>query len=98
MIKRSYQATFILDTREWRESMDQLIDGLKKTIEEVKGTVTKVHSLGMQTFVHAPRKDFTQGHYVCLQFETEDIATPRLLQNRVRLNPNVNRVLIETVK
>jgi len=97
MVKKNYQATFILDTREWREPIDQLIDVLKKTIEEAKGNVTKVHNLGMQSFVRSPRRDFTQGNYVCMQFETEDISTPNLLRDRVRLNPNVNRIMIENL-
>ncbi len=97
MVKKNYQATFILDTREWRESIDQLVDGLKKTIEESNGTVTKVHNLGMQNFVRAPRRDFTQGNYICIQFETENVSTPILLRDRVRLNPNVNRIMIENL-
>ena len=97
MVKKNYQATFILDTREWRESIDQLIDGLKKTIEESNGAVTKVQNLGIQTFVRSPRRDFTQGNYICIQFETKDVSTPIRLKDRVRLNPNVNRIMIENL-
>ena len=43
--KRNYRATFILDNRGKEETIDQIVDGVKKVIAEVKGEVTGVEAI-----------------------------------------------------
>ena len=46
MTKRNYKATFILDNRGKEDSVDQIIEGVKKEIAAVQGEVTAVEQLG----------------------------------------------------
>ncbi|MDR1665832.1 MAG: 30S ribosomal protein S6 [Puniceicoccales bacterium] len=94
-MKRNYRATFVLDMRRTQDSVEQVVEALRTTIGEVNGTVTEVQNLGIKNFVRPPARDFIQGCYVCLPFETEDPLAPQALGEKVRLNPNVNRVMVE---
>ena len=49
--KRNYRASFILDNRGKEDSVDQIIDGVKKEITAVEGEVTGVENLGKKDFV-----------------------------------------------
>ena len=40
--QRNYRATFLLDNRGKEETIDQIIESVKKVIAEVKGEVTGV--------------------------------------------------------
>ena len=44
--KRNYKATFILDNRGKEDSVDQIIEGVKKEIVAVHGEVTGVENIG----------------------------------------------------
>ena len=41
--KRNYRATFILDNRGREETVDQLVEGVKKVIAEVKSSQSTGH-------------------------------------------------------
>ncbi|MDR0393239.1 MAG: 30S ribosomal protein S6 [Puniceicoccales bacterium] len=96
-MKRNYQATFILDTRKWHEPIEALIDQIKAIVEEINGEIKSVQKLDIKPFARAPRRDFVEGHYVTLTC----LAEPQfnvILQERIGLNPNVNRVIVETIE
>ena len=66
--KRNYRASFILDNRGKEETIDQIVEGVKKVIAEVKGEVTGVESIGKKDFVRVTDKKLTGAHYVHINF------------------------------
>ena len=62
--KRNYRVSFILDNRGKEDSVDQIVDGLKKEITEIQGEVTAVENLGKKDFIRVTDRKFTSGAYV----------------------------------
>jgi hypothetical protein len=62
--KRNYRATFILDNRGKEDTIDQIIDGVKKVIAELQGEVTAVENIGKKDFARVTDKKLTGGAYV----------------------------------
>ena len=96
-MKKEYQATFILDTHKWREPIDALVEQVKGLIVEMGADIVKVEDLGLKSFSHCPRKEFVNGQYVTIICKA-DASFNKILQERIGLNPNVNRVIVEAVK
>ena len=94
--KRNYRATFILDNRGKEDSVEQIIDGVKKEISAVHGDVTAVENLGRKEFVRVTDKKFPGGTYVHISFSAP-LEGPAQLRERLRLNQSVYRTFIETV-
>ena len=95
-MKINYQTTFVLDTHGWNEPLENLIESIKKTVEELDGEVKSVNNLGLKQFARIPRKEFIEGHYVKIECAAPSTFAARL-QERVRLNSNVNRAFVESV-
>lgn len=93
--KRSYHATFILDNRGKEETIDQIVEGVKKVIAEVKGEVTAVETVGKKDFVRVTDKKLTGAHYVHIDFAGPADA-PANLRERLRLNNSVYRTFIQS--
>lgn len=93
-IKRNYRASFILDNRGKEESIDQIVDGVKKVIAEVKGEVTTVENLGRKDFVRVTDKKMTSGAYVHISF-AGPADSPAQLREKLRLNQSVYRTFIQ---
>ena len=49
--KRNYKATFILDNRGKEDSVEQIVDGVKKEIAAIEGDVTAVENIGKRPHV-----------------------------------------------
>jgi len=94
-IKRNYRATFILDNRGKEESVDQIIDGVKKVIAEVKGEVTGIENIGKKDFVRVTDKKLTGATYVHVNFSGPADA-PANLREKLRLNASVYRTFIQS--
>lgn len=94
MNKRNYKATFILDNRGKEDSVDQIIEGVKKEIVAVQGDVTNVEQLGRRDFARKTDAKFPAGVYVAISFSAPAGATAAL-QERLRLNDSVYRTLVE---
>lgn len=94
MNKRNYKATFILDNRGKEDSVDQLIEGVKKEIAAVQGDVTAVEQLGRRDFARKTDPKFPAGVYVSVAFAAPAGATTQL-HERLRLNSSVYRALVE---
>jgi small subunit ribosomal protein S6 len=94
MNKRNYKATFILDNRGKEDSVDQLIEGVKKEIAAVQGEVTAVEQLGRRDFVRVTDPKMPAGVYVQVAFTAPADATKHL-HERLRLNDSVHRALVE---
>jgi small subunit ribosomal protein S6 len=92
--KRNYRASFILDNRGKEESIDQIVDGVKKVIAEVKGEVTGVENLGRKDFVRVTDKKMTSGAYVHISF-AGPADSPAQLREKLRLNQSVYRTFIQ---
>ena len=94
--KRNYRATFILDNRGKEESIDQIVEGVKKVIADVKGEVSAVETVGKKDFVRVTDKKLTGATYVHMNF-TAPADGPGQLKERLRLNHAVYRTFVESV-
>ena len=92
--KRNYKATFILDNRGKEDSVDQIIDGVKKEIAAVQGDVTAVENIGRREFARKTDDKFPGGVYVQVNFSAPAEA-PSQLHERLRLNDSVYRALVQ---
>ena len=92
--KRNYHASFILDNRGKEDSVDQIIDGVKKEIAAVQGEVTTVENLGRREFVRKTDPQFPSGIYVNIAFSAPAGATAQL-HERLRLNNSVYRAIVQ---
>ena len=93
--KRNYRASFILDNRGREETIDQLVEAVKKEIAAVKGEVTAVENLGRKDFARVTDKKLTGAHYVQIDFSGPNDA-PQHLRERLRLNGTVYRTFIQS--
>jgi small subunit ribosomal protein S6 len=92
---RNYRASFILDNRGREETIDQIVDGVKKVIAEVKGEVTGVENVGKKDFIRVTDKKLTGAHYVQIHFSGPADA-PQHLREKLRLNGSVYRTFIQS--
>jgi small subunit ribosomal protein S6 len=92
---RNYRASFILDNRGREETIDQIVDGVKKVITEVKGEVTAVDNIGRKDFARVTDKKLTGAHYVHINF-TAPADAPQHLREKLRLNGSVYRTFIQS--
>jgi small subunit ribosomal protein S6 len=92
--KRNYKATFILDNRGKEDSVETIIEGVKKEIAAVQGEVTAVENIGRREFVRKTDDKFPGGVYVQVNFSAP-AAAPAQLHERLRLNDTVYRALVE---
>ena len=92
--KRNYRASFILDNRGKEDSIDQLIDGVKKEIAAVQGEVTAVENIGRREFVRKTDPAFPSGIYVNIAFSAP-AGAPAQLHERLRLNNSVYRAIVQ---
>ena len=93
--KRNYRATFILDNRGKEDSVDQLVEGVKKEIAAVEGEVGTVESLGRKDFIRVTDKKFPGAPYVQIYFAAPATA-PAKLKERLRLNQSVYRIFLQS--
>ena len=91
---RNYRATFILDNRGKEETVDQIVDGVKKVITDVKGEVTAVENIGKKDFVRVTDKKMTSASYVHVNFSAPAEAPANLIE-KLRLNDSVYRTFIQ---
>ena len=92
--KRNYKATFILDNRGKEDSVESIIEGVKKEITAVQGEVTAVENIGRREFSRKTDDKFPGGVYVQMSFSAP-AAAPAQLHERLRLNGAVYRALLE---
>ena len=92
--KRNYKATLILDNRGKEDSVEQIIEGVKKEISAVQGEVTAVENVGRREFSRKTDDKFPGGVYVHLSFSAP-AAAPAQHHERLRLNASVYRALLE---
>ena len=93
--KRNYRATFILDNRGKEDSIEQIIEGVKKDIAAVQGEVTAVDNIGKKDFVRVTDKKLTGATYVHVSFSAPAEAPAQLIE-RLRLNNSVYRTFVQS--
>lgn len=91
---RKYLASFIVDNRGKEESVEQIVDGIKKVIAEIKGEVASVDNLGRKDFARVTDRKLTGAHYVQIAFSGPPEA-PANLREKLRLNSSVYRTFIK---
>jgi small subunit ribosomal protein S6 len=94
--KRNYRATFILDNRGKQETVDQIVDGVKKEIAAIHGDVTAVENIGKRDFARVTDRKFTGAAYVHVNFSAPPEG-PAQLRERLRLNGSVYRTFVQEV-
>lgn len=92
---RKYTATFVLDTRNYTNPVETLIEKLTGVIESIGGTVSKVNNLGQRDFARAVDRKFPAGIYVEITFEgpTESMS---VLNEKLKLDKTVNRIFVQS--
>jgi small subunit ribosomal protein S6 len=93
--KRNYRATFILDNRGKEESLDQIIEGVKKEITAVQGEVSGVENIGKKDFIRVTDRKLTGATYVHVSFAAPAEAPAQLIE-RLRLNSSVYRTFVQS--
>jgi small subunit ribosomal protein S6 len=93
--KRNYRATFILDNRGKEDSVDQIIDGVKKDILAVDGVVSSVEALGRRDFARVTDRNLPGATYIQVAFSAPATG-PAALKERLRLNSTVYRTFLQT--
>lgn len=94
--KRNYRATFILDNRGKEDSIDQIIEGVKKEITAIQGDVTAVENLGKKDFARVTDAKLPGATYVQVAFSAP-AEGPAQLRERLRLNNSVYRTFVQSV-
>jgi len=94
--KRNYRATFILDNRGKQETVEQIVEGVKKEIAAVHGDVTAVENIGKKDFARVTDRKFTGASYVHVRFSAPPQG-PAQLRERLRLNNSVYRTFVQEV-
>jgi small subunit ribosomal protein S6 len=92
---RNYRASFILDNRGKEETVDQIVDGIKAVMAEVKAEVIAVENVGKKDFARVTDKKYTGAHYVQITFAGPAQA-PAHLREKLRLNGSVYRTFIQS--
>lgn len=90
---KRYEGLFILDTAGKEESVKDVIDKISEEITATGGKVETVQKMDKKAFVRTPNRKVTGGFYVNFIFTAapDSLAS---LQNKLSLNPDVYRVMI----
>jgi small subunit ribosomal protein S6 len=94
--QRRYKAMMILDTRGREESVEQLIEEMKKEIASVEAEVLGVENLGRRDFARVTDAKMTAASYVEFTIAGSAGVATRVREH-FRLNPAVYRVLVQSI-
>jgi ribosomal protein S6 len=90
-----YLATVILDTRNYAEAVDTLIEKVKEGFTSIGFEVTKIDNLGQKDFVRTTDRHFQAGIFVAYSLSGPANASTQI-QEKFRLDKQVNRILVQT--
>jgi ribosomal protein S6 len=85
----------ILDTRNYQDSMENLIENIKAKIAEAGAVVGEIINKGQLRFQRITDRKFPAGIYLQIAFEAPT-ATPDVIRAKFSLDSTVNRILIES--
>jgi len=92
----SYEATVIFNTRGYEEPVETLFDKIVGILNELGAETGEVDNLGRRDFAYVTNRHHTGDHYIRVPFKG-DTEVPARLQERIRLDKTVKRVLVERV-
>ncbi|MDR1458523.1 MAG: 30S ribosomal protein S6 [Puniceicoccales bacterium] len=87
----------ILDTRNYQDSVESLVDKLKDAFVALGGQIGEVERIGQRTFERVTDRKFQSGIYVRISFEAES-SVPKAIKDRFALDKTINRIMIEWCK
>ncbi len=93
---KTYRATFILDTRGYEQPVETLVEKLSGLMQELGGEVKSAKDHGRRDFTRVTKAQHTGDRYVI--YEVDGPPTlPAQLQDKLRLDKTVKRLLVETL-
>ena len=87
-MNRKYEGLIVLNTQGTETSIDDLVSGVSKEIEEEGGKLDEIKQLGRKKFAYNARK-LDGGHYVNYIFEAQAEVIEKI-QARLTLNNAVH--------
>lgn len=94
-IQSQYLATVILDTRNYTDAVETLIEKVKDGFTALGFEVSKVENLGQKDFVRTTDRHFQGGIFVQYAL-TGPASASTQIQEKFRLDKQVNRILIQS--
>jgi len=91
---KNYTATFVIDGRQIKDTVDSAITSITEAIEASASSVNKLENLGNKEFARVKDKKFTAGIFVKMDISAP-IDGPPKIKEHLRLNKAVNRILIQ---
>ncbi|MDR1303456.1 MAG: 30S ribosomal protein S6 [Puniceicoccales bacterium] len=85
----------ILDTRNFQDSMEALIENIKAKLVEAGAIITAITNRGQLKFRRVTDRKFPAGIYLQVAFEAP-AGAPGVIRSKFRLDSTVNRVFIES--
>ncbi len=93
--QRQYLATVILDTRNYTDEVEALIEKIKEGFSSIGLEVGKVNNLGQKEFIRTPDRNFQAGIFVQYTLSGPAEASTQI-QEKFRLDKQVNRILVQS--
>lgn len=95
--KRTYNLTFILDLRGREDTVEDVIDFLKETMQQLDAGDLTLESRGVKEFAQTPDKRFTSGYFL----RGKAMAPPEFhqqLNEKLRLDRRIHRIFVESAE
>lgn len=86
----------ILDTRNYQDSVDALVEAVKAKMIEVGADIHEVVNRGQLKFQRVTDRKFPAGLYLQIAFDAPT-TTPEKIRSKFSLDATINRILIEHV-
>ncbi|HCJ12538.1 MAG: 30S ribosomal protein S6 [Verrucomicrobia bacterium GWF2_51_19] len=96
MHTKTYKASFILDTHNYNQPTETIIERLKTVITSIQGEILNVLDMGDKALSRVTKQKFTSGRYVQIDIKGPG-SIPQVLKEKLRLDKTINRILIETI-
>lgn len=87
----------VLDTRNYQDSLESLIDKLKDAFVALGCQLSDTIHIGQKIFERITDKKFQAGVYVRILFEAGS-SIPKMINDRFALDKTINRIMIERCK
>jgi small subunit ribosomal protein S6 len=85
----------ILDTRNFQDSMENLIENIKAKMAETGANIGEIVNKGQLRFQRVTDRKFPSGIYLQVAFEAPPTA-PDMIRSKFSLDSTVNRIFIES--
>ncbi|MDE6576311.1 MAG: 30S ribosomal protein S6 [Opitutales bacterium] len=84
----------ILDTRNYQDSVDALVEAVKAKMVEAGADIREVVNKGQLKFQRVTDRKFPAGLYLQVSFDAPTTA-PEKIRSKFSLDATINRILIE---